>query len=168
HCLIKNSKKLPKPFSKANNEKEINPQLLGVLGSSVKEIAEKELEKIYSFEDDTMPEPELMKKYIHEEYHNILLLYLKVEADTRPPRRYIEHAIDLMPGTKPPFGPLYEMSNAEQLLLKNWIDEMLAKGFIRSSTSSAAAPVLFVKKPGGGLRLCVDYRALNAITLKNR
>src|SRR5690606_28013797 len=119
HCLIKNTRKLPKPFSKANNEKEINPQLLGVLGSSVKEIAEKELEKTYSFEDDTLPEPELMKKYVPEEYHDFLPLFLKVEADKLPPRQYIDHAIDLMPGTKPPFGPLYEMFNAEQLLLKN-------------------------------------------------
>jgi len=42
------------------------------------------------------------------------------------------------------------------------------KGFIRASTSPAASPVLFAKKPGGGLRFCVDYRALNALTIKNR
>ena len=60
------------------------------------------------------------------------------------------------------------MSRDELIELDRYLKENLSKGFIRASTSSAASPVLFVKKPGGGLRFCVDYRGLNAITVKNR
>ncbi|KAI0993535.1 Transposon Tf2-6 polyprotein, partial [Podosphaera aphanis] len=59
------------------------------------------------------------------------------------------------------------MSDAELEALREYLRENLEKGFIETSTSSFASPVLFVKKPGGGLRFCVDYRALNAITKKN-
>ncbi|KAG0154825.1 hypothetical protein PDIDSM_395 [Penicillium digitatum] len=60
------------------------------------------------------------------------------------------------------------MSRNELEVLKDWIEDNLRKGFIQPSSSPAASPVLFVKKPGGGLRFCVDYRALNAITVKDR
>ncbi|KAG0159972.1 hypothetical protein PDIDSM_7499 [Penicillium digitatum] len=60
------------------------------------------------------------------------------------------------------------MSRNELEVLKDWIEDNLRKGFIRPSSSPAASPVLFVKKPGGGLRFCVDYRAPNAITVKDR
>ena len=60
------------------------------------------------------------------------------------------------------------MSREELKVLKEWIEENLKRGFIRPSSSPAASPVLFVKKPGGGLWFCVDYRALNAITVKDR
>jgi hypothetical protein len=59
------------------------------------------------------------------------------------------------------------MSKEELLVLRLELTSYLEKGFIRVSRSSAAAPVLFAKKPGGGLRFCVDYRALNAITKKD-
>ena len=60
------------------------------------------------------------------------------------------------------------MSQNELMVLRKYLDENLSKGFIRASTSPVASPVIFVRKPGGGLRFCVDYRALNAITVKNR
>ncbi|KAH8632561.1 hypothetical protein IG631_14244 [Alternaria alternata] len=60
------------------------------------------------------------------------------------------------------------MSRGELLVLRKELTSLLEKGFIRVSSSPAAAPVLFVRKPGGGLRLCIDYRALNAITRKDR
>ena len=60
------------------------------------------------------------------------------------------------------------MSREELLVLRKTLTELLDKNFIRVSQSSAAAPVLFARKPGGGLRFCVDYRALNAITQKDR
>ena len=60
------------------------------------------------------------------------------------------------------------MSQGELQVLKKFFDENLAKGFIRASSSPAALPVLFVCKPGGGFRFCVDYKAFNAITVKNR
>ena len=60
------------------------------------------------------------------------------------------------------------MSRDEILELRRYLDDNLTKGFIRASSSHAASPVMFVKKPGGGLRFCVDYRGLNAVTIKNR
>jgi hypothetical protein len=60
------------------------------------------------------------------------------------------------------------MFKKELLILRKTLTELLDKGFIRASSSSAGAPVLFVKKPGGGVRFCVDYRALNAITRNDR
>ena len=60
------------------------------------------------------------------------------------------------------------MSYGEFLVLRKTLTELLDKNFIRASSSPAAAPVLFAKKPGGGLRFCVDYRALNALTRKDR
>jgi len=60
------------------------------------------------------------------------------------------------------------MSRDELLVLKKYLEDHLKKGFVRASSSPISSPVLFVKKPGGGLRLCVDYRALNALSTKNQ
>lgn len=67
-----------------------------------------------------------------------------------------------------PWGPLYNISRDELLVLRKTLTELLNKGFIRVINSPATAPVLFVKKPGGGLRFYVDYRGLNRITKKDR
>jgi hypothetical protein len=77
-------------------------------------------------------------------------------------------AIELEPETKPPFSPLYNMSETELAALRKYITEFLDRGWIRRSRSPAGAPVLFAKKKDGSLRLCVDYRGLNKITKKNR
>jgi hypothetical protein len=90
------------------------------------------------------------------------------EAEKLPPHRDYDHEIKLVEGKKPPFGPLYPMSQAQLLALKAWLEENLRKGFIRPSSSPAASPVLFVQKPDGALRLCMDYRGLNAVTVKDR
>ena len=66
------------------------------------------------------------------------------------------------------FGPIYSLSDLELKALSTWLKENLDKGFNQPSTSPAGAPILFVKKKNGSLRLCVDYRALNNITIKNR
>ena len=67
-----------------------------------------------------------------------------------------------------PKGPLYNMSRDELLCLRKEMTELLDRNWIRASSSPGGAPVLFVKKPGGGLRFCVDYRSLNAITKSDR
>jgi hypothetical protein len=97
------------------------------------------------------------------------------KADTLPPSRGtgIDHSIELEkePSGKDkeiPWGPLYSMSRDELLVLRKTLTELLDKGFIRVSSSPAAAPVLFAKKPGGGLRFCVDYCGLNRITKKDQ
>jgi predicted aspartyl protease len=96
------------------------------------------------------------------------------EVERLPPLRPgVDHKIELIKdanGKTPeaPWGPLYNMSRDELLALRKKLHELLTNGWIRVSNSPAAAPVLFVKKPGGGLRFCVDYRALNQLTRKDR
>ena len=79
-----------------------------------------------------------------------------------------EHAIELEEGKQPPFGPIYSLGPVELETLKTYIKTNLANGFIRPSKSPAGAPIFFDRKPDGSLRLCVDYRGLNNITIKNR
>ncbi|GKV45643.1 hypothetical protein SLEP1_g52705 [Rubroshorea leprosula] len=85
-----------------------------------------------------------------------------------PPNREIEFIIDLVPGTAPISQQPYGMARAELIELKKQLQELLDKGFIRLSTSPWGAPVLFVKKKDGSLRLCIDYRRLNQVTVKNK
>ena len=84
-----------------------------------------------------------------------------------PPQRKIDHSIDLVPGAEPPSRPTYWFSYVEMNELKKQLSDLLAKGFIRPSISPFGAPVLFVHKKEGSLRLCVDYRALNKVIIKN-
>jgi hypothetical protein len=90
------------------------------------------------------------------------------KADKLPPHRSYDHEIRLTSDKKLPFRKIYSMSREELQTLRDWLDENLRKGFIRLSSSSVTSPVLFVKKPGGGLRLCMDYRALNEVSVKDR
>jgi predicted aspartyl protease len=96
------------------------------------------------------------------------------QAEQLPPLRGpgADHYIELekVDGKTPtvPWGPLYNMSRDELLVLRKTLTDLLDKGFIRVSNSPAAAPVLFVRKAGGGLRFCVDYRGLNKLTRKDR
>jgi len=85
-----------------------------------------------------------------------------------PPKRAIDHSITLVPGTEPPSRPTYRLSHIEMAELKTQLTDLMNKGFIRPSVSPFGAPVLFVHKKEGTLRLCVDYRALNKATIKNR
>lgn len=105
---------------------------------------------------------------VPSEYHDLLHVFSRSDSEKLPQRRPYDHKIQLEKGKQPPFGPLYSMSQNELKVLRKYLDDNLAKGFIRASSSPAASPVIFVKKPGGGLRFCVDYRALNALTIKNR
>ena len=84
-----------------------------------------------------------------------------------PPVRPIAHAIPLEPGAKPPAQKLYRLSWKEQAELENQLKELLAKGWIQASTSPYGSPILFVHKKDGGMRLCVDYRAVNKLTVRN-
>ncbi len=85
-----------------------------------------------------------------------------------PPRRRVDHAIEVMPGVEPPAKAPYRMSHEELKELKVQLEELLAKGYIKPSKSPYGAPVFFVHKKDGTLRMCVDYRALNKATVKNR
>ena len=118
--------------------------------------------------DNTSTESKPLDTHIPDKYRSFLDVFSKKSADTLPPHREYDHPINLEPDTKPPFGPLYNLSELELNALREWIDENLGKGFIRTSKSPAGAPILFVKKKDGSLRLCVDYRGLNKITIKDR
>lgn len=85
-----------------------------------------------------------------------------------PPSRIIDHRIDIIPGSSPPSIATYRMSPSELDELKKQIEELVSHGFIRPSKSPYGAPVLFVKKKDGSIRMCIDYRALNKITIKNK
>ena len=80
----------------------------------------------------------------------------------------VDHAIDLEPGKRPPFRPLYNLSERELTALREYLKTAEENGWIRRSVSEAGAPILFVPKKDGTLRLCIDYRGLNAVTIKNR
>ena len=119
---------------------------------------------------DPLPEneKEILDKVIPPEYHGFADVFSKEEAKFMPPHRPYDHPIDLEANTTPPHGPIYPMSENELKVLQEYLDDMTSKGFIQSSNSPTGAPVLFVKKKDGSLRLCVDYRGLNNITKKNR
>nr|GFA49987.1 putative reverse transcriptase domain-containing protein [Tanacetum cinerariifolium] len=85
-----------------------------------------------------------------------------------PPVREVEFNIELIPGAEPISKAPYRMAPIELKELKDQLQELLERGFIRSSVSSWGAPVLFVKKKDGSMRLCIDYRELNKITIRNR
>jgi hypothetical protein len=92
----------------------------------------------------------------------------ELSAKALPKHQPWDCEIKLEEGKEPPFGPIYQLSEKELEILREYIKENLAKGFIRKSESPAGFPILFVPKKDGKLRLCVDYRKLNDITIKNR
>src|SRR3954464_6200225 len=85
-----------------------------------------------------------------------------------PPDRCVEFIVDLMPGTAPISKCPYKMAPHELAELKIHLEALLAKGFIRPSSSPWGWPVLFVTKKDGTERMCVDYRPLNLATIKNK
>jgi hypothetical protein len=85
-----------------------------------------------------------------------------------PPDRDVEFVIELQPGTAPISKRPYQMPHKELAELKNQLQELLDKGYIRPSSSPWGSPALFVKKKDGSLWMCVDYRPLNAVTIKNK
>lgn len=109
---------------------------------------------------------------IYQEYADLF----KEEKDTKalPKEQPWDHVIPLVEGKTPPYQAIYAMAERELQVLRKYLDENLAKGFIRPSTSPAGAPTIFVPKKGldkdgkPALRFCVDYRKLNEITIKDR
>ena len=101
------------------------------------------------------------------QYHNYLDIFSKKEADTLPLHQVYDHAIHFKEGAQLPVFTLYGISCDEALKLHQYLDENLSKRFIWASHSQAATPVLFIKKSEEGLHFCIDYKSLNAITVKN-
>ncbi len=88
--------------------------------------------------------------------------------DELPPRRRVDHVIEVMLRVAPPTKAPYQMSHEELKKLKVQLEEFLTKGYIKPSKSPYGAHVFFVHKKDGMLKMCVDYRALNKVTVRNR
>ncbi len=100
----------------------------------------------------------------YQEFKDVLE---KKNVDTLPKYQPYDCAIDLVEGTQPPFGPIYNLSQDKLLMFREHMYENLEKRFIRHSKSLASAPILFVKKKDGSFRMCVDYHGFNQFTIKN-
>jgi hypothetical protein len=138
----------PKLVSAMQATRLLKQRCLGFLACATKEAPEAKLEEIPIVRDfvDVFPE----------------------ELPGLPPGREIEFTIDLLPGTGPMSKAPYRMVPLELRELKEQLQELLDRGFIRPSVSPWGAPVLFVKKKDGSMRLCIDYRELNKVTVKNK
>jgi hypothetical protein len=106
----------------------------------------------------------LVAKSIVNEYQDVFPEELPQKL---PQKREADLRINLIPGSAPPTRAPYRMSTIELAELKQQLDKLLGSGFIKPSLSPYGAPVLFVRKKTGELRMCIDYRALNKITIKN-
>lgn len=109
---------------------------------------------------------------VPENYHHLLRTFSKAESDRLPPRRPCDHAIKLKTGALAEeavgYDPLRKMSLEKAEAAQKYILENLDKGFLEPANTPWASPITMAKKPGGGLRFCVDYRKLNDVTEKDR
>lgn len=108
-----------------------------------------------------------LEEIVPEGFHEYLDVFSETSAASLPQHKPYDCAIDLIPGKQPPKGGIYRLSPPEADELKKQLDSMLEKGWICRSTSPAGAGVMFAMKKDGKLRLCIDYRGLNNVTIKN-
>ena len=114
------------------------------------------------------PEEEMLWRTVPREYHDLIQVFSKNESNKLPPHRIYDHKIELEKDVPMGYHPLYHQTIEELQTLKEYLRENLDRGFIEHSSAPFASPILFVKKPSGGLRFCIDYRKLNEITKKDR
>jgi hypothetical protein len=112
--------------------------------------------------------PILAEDVVPSEYHDYLRVFEVRDDQGLPPHQHHDHHIPLVEGRTPPFEPIRALDENRLQALREYLETNLKWGWIRESTSPAGAPIHFVKKKDGGLRLCVDYRGLNAMTIKDR
>ncbi|XP_061349883.1 uncharacterized protein LOC133295080 [Gastrolobium bilobum] len=119
---------------------------------------------LLSIEAETLVENPIQNVPVVNEFEEVF----PDEIPRLPPQREVEFSIELIPGVGPISIAPYRMVPLELRELKKQIEELLAKEFIRPSTSPWGAPAILIKKKDGSLRLCVDYRQLNKVTVKNK
>ncbi|GLB45948.1 putative retrotransposable element tf2 155 kda protein type 1-like [Lyophyllum shimeji] len=112
--------------------------------------------------------PKDFRDAVPDYLHDFEDVFSKAAFDELPERKQWDHAIELEPGSTPSSCKVYPLAPNEQAELDAFLEENLKSGRIRPSKSPMASPVFFIKKKDGSLRLVQDYRALNAITVKNR
>ena len=106
---------------------------------------------------------------VPEAYSKFIPIMTAEMAAVLPEHSVYDHAIDLKDGQTPPWGPIYPLNETELEELYKWLKKMTDMGAVRESKSSCSSPMLFVPKGHGrGLRLCIDYRGINKITVPNR
>ncbi|XP_078518423.1 LOW QUALITY PROTEIN: retrotransposon-like protein 1 [Lissotriton helveticus] len=105
---------------------------------------------------------------IPAQYQDLKSVFDEQEAQKLPPHREYDCTIELEPGASLPCSRIYALSESENLHLKEYLDKNLANGFIRPSQSPVSSPLFFIPKKDKSLRTCIDYRALNLVTRKNR
>ena len=143
-----------------------------------KELKRDEIEELYlatireanddmgiSISASTIQQLDDIPNCIRKDYRTVLREELSPQM---PPTRSVDHQIPLKPDMPPPFKGIFRLSQLELRELKRQLDQLLKDGKIKPSTSPYGAPVLFVKKKDGKLRICIDYRALNSQTIQNR
>jgi hypothetical protein len=113
-------------------------------------------------------QPKSFAESVPTHFHNFEDLFAKSSFDRLPDRKIWDHAIELVPGAKASSCKVYPLAPNEQSEMDTFIHENLSSGRIRPSKSPMASPVFFIKKRDGTLHLIQDYRALNALTIKNR
>jgi len=106
-------------------------------------------------------------KLIPPEYHEFLEVFTEKEPVAPPPHRTQDHHIPLEKGKMPPYEPLRPLNEDKMKALREYLEVNKKRGWIRASTSPAEATIHFVTKKDGGLRLCVDYRQLNEMMIKD-
>ncbi|EFQ98660.1 hypothetical protein MGYG_08943, partial [Nannizzia gypsea CBS 118893] len=116
----------------------------------------------------TLEEKAVGKNQIPREFESFADVFSEEAAYTLADPGLVSHEIELVEGKVPPHLPLYNLSAKELQVLREYLDTMLKRGWIRESKSPAGAPLLFAPKADGSLRTCVDYRGLNKMTIKNR
>ena len=151
-------KLFPKGFHDFLDECRTPLQLRGV--------SEADIKKFMQGKPDLQKEDllKLLPQWLSDLYEG----FLPRLANELPPYRAWDHKIELIPGKDPPYQKNRPFSPPELRVIRKWLDDNLSKGFIRESRARCAAPLLLAAKPGGGVRICQDYRGLNNVTIKNR
>jgi hypothetical protein len=135
---------------------------------SLRETGSKEAMFLFGVAITLFSSQENSEVHLPSKYQEFSDVFDKVKAMKLPEHRPYDCPIDLQPEKEPPWGPIYNLSHSELKVLREYIEENLSNGFIQHSRSPAGAPIFFVKKKDGSLRMVVDYRGLNKVMVRNR